>query len=283
MKFISKALLLGVGLAAASSSAMAAFTFTNGDLILGFQATAGTGQDKNVYFNLGSGVGFRNNSDLGLLGNVSSVLSATYGSNWYSRSDVYFGVIGNLNSGPNPPAIGGVQPVNGDASRTLYVSAAASAPQLGTLRGVGTVTTASLASVGNFVSSIEGQFANMVQTANNTVTNDQQDEPGAWSVGWTTRNPVPGFAFGALSGGIQQNFGQVGSITYADIQRIVSTNSGTGVVAGVIGGGTYETTIAIGSDGSITALSAVPEVSSTLLFGAIGLSAAFQRRRKQLA
>ena len=268
-------------MAAASSTAMAAFTFTNGDLILGFQTT-GVGSDKNVYFNLGSGTGLRDNGNQGLLGNVGTALSSAFGPTWYSRSDIYFGVIGNLNSGPTS-GFGAINPVNGDASRTHYISAAAAAPGTGTLRPANGPIAGGLGSSGNLVSSMETSFNDIlaVQTAGNTLTVDQQDAPGAWSQGWSVRNPVPGNAFSLFTGGIQQNFGKATPSTYADVQRVVATNTGLNgfpVIPGVIGGGTYEFTVAIGSNGSI---SAVPETSSSLLVGAIGIFAAFNRRRRQ--
>ena len=132
MKSIRKFIILsGVGMALASSSAMGAFVFTNGDLILGFQATGGTGATKNVFVNLGSGVYHRDNP--GGSGNnpfggsntqiadISATLTLAYGGTWYDRSDVYFGIIGNLSSKPNT-GIGAAGAVNGDPSRTVYVS-----------------------------------------------------------------------------------------------------------------------------------------------------------------
>lgn len=265
-------------MAAASSSAMAAFTFTNGDLILGFQATAGQGNTTNVFFNLGSGTGLRDNPAQGQLGNIGATLTSAFGSNWYSRSDVWFGVMGNLNNG-NPGGGNPTAPVNGDPSRTVYLSQPASAQGSGSLYAPATFTSGLLGTATNNFNGLEAILPAATSQADNATVLVQATKPVEWNNSWTAWNPTPGAAFGVFTGGIQQNFGKVGSTTFADVQRILATNTGANPT-GVVGGGTYEFTVAIGSNGSI---SAVPEVSSTLLLGAIGLSAAFQRRRLRLA
>jgi hypothetical protein len=89
-----------------------------------------------------------------------------------------------------------------------------------------------------------------------------QQHATAWNNSWTVRNPTPGAAFGTFTGGIQQNFGKVTSETYVDLQRILATNTGA-VPTGVVGGGTYETTIAISSTGVVTASTPAPASAFT--------------------
>ncbi|MEO5913111.1 MAG: hypothetical protein ABIS50_02685 [Luteolibacter sp.] len=278
MKLIQKALLLGFGMAAASSSAMAAFTFTNGDMILGFQASGGTGASSTVYFNLGSGVGARDNPYQGLVGNISSALSSAYGANWYSRTDLYFGVLGNLNFGKETPGFGYQAPVNGDPSRTFYVST----PNSGSLYTVGSYSANSLGVAGNNFSGMEGVLGSSSNyTANGEaaiITIDLNTSPVVSGNVWSAWVSNTGTALNTFLD-VQQNFGKGTSNTYADIQRIIATDTGANP-AGVLGGGTFETTLQIGSNGDI---SLIPEVSSTLLLGATGIAAAFRRRRYQLA
>lgn len=262
-------------MAAASSSAMAAFTFNNGDLILGFQATGGVGADKNVFFNLGSATGIRDNGGLGSLGNISTTLASVYGADWYSRSDLYFGVVGNLNQNPTS-GVGSRPAVNGDPSRTFYVSTPTLSLGGGLLIAPGTYPTAALGTAGGSLASMEGIFPVLTQNGDGTAILDQQDNPVEWANSWTNYNPTPGAAFNTFTGGIQQNFGKGTGSTYVDLQRVLATNTGADP-AGVVGGGTYETTISIGSDGSI---SAIPEVSSSLLVAATGLVATLRRRRQ---
>lgn len=269
------------GLALASSTAMGAFTFTDGDLILGFQATSGEGQTKNLFFNLGAGTYHRDNpGDLGnptAIGNIGQALSNAYGSGWYGRSDVYFGIIGNLRSLGLPFAPNA--PVAGDPNSTFYLSAPAATVGSGSLYAAGTYAAATLQSTSTKLGGLEGIFGSLTQEVGNTVVLDQVANPVQWQNGWTKWNPIAnsaqGIAFDAFGGGIQQNFGKGSSATYIDLQRVLADNTGA-TPSGVVGGGAYETTFAIYSDGSIAS---VPEPSSGLLALGAGLALAFRRRR----
>jgi hypothetical protein len=281
MKLLKKMLLVGSVLAMASTPAMAVFTFTNGDVILGVQAAAGQGNTTNVFYNLGSSTSLRDLNGGLQIGNINTALTSVFGSNWYSRSDVYFGVVANLNQNPPPPAIGNRQPVDGDPSRTFYVSQAAATPGSGVLYGAASFPSGSLGTGGGALAGLEAVLpsANLTNGPDNTRIMTQATAPVEWNNSWTAWNPIPGGAFGTFNGGIQQTFGKGTPETYVDVQRILATNTGANPT-GVVGGGTFEYTVAIGSDGNVRI---VPEVSSTLLLGAIGLAAAFQRRRFQLA
>jgi len=277
MKYSPKRLIVAAAaMAVATQAASAAFTFTNGDLILGFQATAGTGSTQNVFYNLGSPIAYRDGTNPGgNIGNISTTLSTVYGANWYSRTDLYFGVIGNLNGQPNLPAIGGRGVVSGDPSRTFYLSLAAATPGSGSLYAAGTFNSSGLGTAGTNLGGMETMLPGLTDEADGAAILNQATQPVEWNNSWTTRNPTPGAAFGIFTGGIQQNFGKLGDSTYVDLQRVISTNNGTGAVQGIIGGGTYETTFAIGSNGSI---SAIPEPSTALL-GGLGVLALLRRRR----
>jgi hypothetical protein len=272
--FHKTTILLGVGTAMAASSAMGAFTFTNGDLILGFQATGGVGSTKNVFFNLGAGTAARDNPTIGSLGNISTTLSSVFGANWYSRSDVYFGVIGNLRGNANS-GFGSAAAVNGDPSRTFYLSTATVNVGEGTLIAASAYPGSALGSAATSLGGTETMIVGLNTESDGAAILDQATQPVEWANGWTTWNPTPGAAYGVFTGGIQQSFGQTGASTYADIQRVLSTNTGA-TPTGVIGGGTYETTLAIGSNGGI---SLIPEPSSSLLAAVAGIALTFRRRR----
>ncbi len=275
MKSLYKtALLLGVGTALAASSAMAAFTFTNGDLILGFQATGGTGSTQNVFFNLGAGTAVRDNATIGQLGNISTTLTATYGANWYTRTDLYFGVVGNLRGNANS-GFGSAGAVNGDPSRTFYLSTPTVNVAEGTLFGASTFPGASLGAGATNLSGMETMIVGLTTQGDGAAILSQDTQPVEWANGWTSWNPTPGAAFNVFTGGIQQSFGKGSPSTYADIQRVLSTNTGS-ITPGVIGGGTYETTLSIGSNGD---LSLIPEPSSALLAAAAGIALVVRRRR----
>jgi len=229
------------------SVATAAWNFPNGNLLLGVQATGGSGATKNVFFNIGSGTAFRDGQITGVVGNINADLSAAFGSNWYTRSDVHFGVIGNLNSGPNPPTFGGLAAVNGDPSRTFYVSIAASTPGSGSL--FTGVTSNALGAAGNNFAGQETMVLSLSPTASGAAVLDSSDSVG-WANGWTTWNPPSGAAYGTFSGSIQNSFGQAGTTTYVDVQRILSTNTGASP-AGTVASGTYEGSVGITSTGDI--------------------------------
>jgi hypothetical protein len=250
------------------------FTYTDGNLILGFQATAGTGSTRNVFFDLGPATGFRDSGNQGVLGNIGTTLAAVYGSNWYAREDLYFGVIANLNQQPNS-GFGARNPVNGDPSRTFYISAAAASPGAGLLFPAETFPASSLGTSGTSLSGLENVLkptpdgTGWISGSPDPLAQGLQKEPDgtgileqtltqhavAWNNSWTRWNPSPGAAFDVFTGGIQQNFGKGGAATYVDVQRILAYSTGASP-AGIVGGGTYETTISIGSSGSITAQAA---------------------------
>lgn len=288
----STALLCAFVAALAAPAAMGAFTFTNGDLILGFQATGGVGATQNVFFNLGSGTYHRDNPGYNfgvatngnnpfgttgqtVIGNVNATLTVVYGANWFDRSDLYFGVIGNLNQQPNS-GVGSRAPVNGDPSRTVYVSSQTDTIGGALLYTAGAYNPSSLGIGANNLTGLEGIFSssNLTNGSDNTKILTQASAPTQWNNGWTAWNPTPGAAFGVFTGGIQQNFGESDNITMVDLQRVLATNTGASPT-GVAGGGTYETTFAITRNGNVFA---IPEPSTALL-GGLGVLALFRRRR----
>jgi hypothetical protein len=275
MKSIVKSALLGgIGAALAATSAMGAFTFTNGDLIMGFQAAGGQGATKNVFFNLGAATNFRDTPNLGSLGNISTTLSATYGPNWYSRTDLWFGVIGNLNQQPTS-GIGSRAPVNGDPSRTIYASAPTLSLAGAQLIAAGTYGSSALGAIGGNLSGMEAMIVTLTTQSDGAAVLDKDSQPVEWNNSWSEWNPTPGAAFENITGGIQQNFGKAGSKTYVDLQRILATNTGANPT-GIVGGGTYETTFTISNTGAIAS---IPEASTSLLALAAGALVTLRRRR----
>ena len=242
-------LVLLAFLIGASGVSAANFTFNNGDIILGFQASGGDGSTKNVFFNLGAGTAHRDNGNLGNLGNISASLSAAFGNNWFSRTDIHFGAIGNLNFAPNT-GIGSMGAVNGDPSRTFYVSRAA-ATSGSSLPWTG-YNTNPLGTAGSTLAGMEAAIQTLAAESDGAAILDKDLNGTAWANGWSTYNPVPGSAFTIFNGGIQQTLGGGGNSARIDIQRILPTNTGANPT-GTVGTGSYETTIIIGSDGSITA------------------------------
>jgi len=281
MKTLNKIVsILGLGTALTASTAMAAFTYNDGDLILGFQASGGTGSGKNVFFNLGSAVALRNGTSMGIKGNINSTLESAYGSTWYTRTDVYFGVIANGSMGEatdtEVPDYAGA--VLGDPNSTFYVSTPSATAGSGSLYDGGSYSNSDLTNAGNSLMNTENLLPTLTDLADGSAILDQSVDAPGWTLGWTQYNPfvqgVQVSSYDSFGGGIQQNFGKGGVATYVDIQRVLATNTGANPT-GVVGGGTYEGTLAIGSNGSLTL---VPEPSSAML-GVAGICLALRRRR----
>jgi len=200
-----------LGSAMAASTAFGAFTFTNGDLILGVQATGGTGATQNVFFNLGSGVYHRDNPGYNFgvatngnnpfgttgqtqIGNIGATLTLVYGANWYSRSDVYFGVIGNLNAQPTS-GFGSTPAVAGDPSRTFYLSTPTTAVGGGLLVAPNSYAPATLGGGGTTLSGLEANLPGFTTQGDGAAILSQTTQPTEWNNSWSVRNPVPGASF----------------------------------------------------------------------------------------
>lgn len=276
--FLKKTLFGFAGLVLTSYSAMAAWTFNDADLIIGFQAAGGTGASTNLFYNVGDSYDFANGTgNYGLLGNINDDLVATYGSGWASRTDLYFGAIANRSNltATLVPAI----PGEADAGRVIYVSAATT-----TVGGSNLRAAFANSSLGTTAVNYGGMKTNVLFGATETANNDgvislnQSLSPTAWNNSWTVRNPgLAGAAFGNLTGGIQQSFGKAGTENIIDIQRIGQSNTSGGTspfLTEIVG------SIVIGDDGSI---SAVPETSSSILSIMIGSAAVLRRRRNRVS
>jgi hypothetical protein len=234
--FILSAVGLSLSLTAASA---APWPPAKGDLILGVQATGGTGSTSNVFFNLGPAHALRDNpTPGGILVDLDVELTAAFGAGWSSRTDLYFGVFANR-SNAAPTGLGSVAPENGDPARTIYASkgtatAGSSTPWSGfSVFALGLAATAHAGQI----EAIDDISAN----PNNVATLTQGGNPVQWNNGWTAWNPTPGAGFSIFGGGIQSQVSATGAIV--DLYRIVSTS----------GSGSYVTSITLAANGEVTA------------------------------
>lgn len=227
------------------ASQAAPFVFNEADLLLGVRATGGTGSTQNVFFNLGNTVTIKNTPNQGIVGTIAADLSATFGANWFDRTDLYFGVFGNR-SNLSPALEPGTPPE--EPGSTIYLSIQATAaggaglrPQFGTSTlGTGGSKYAGLK--GALRGTTPGSTDTFTATASGATILDQAIHPVSWNNSWTVWNPVPGAAFQVFTGGIQNNFGKPISVTevLVDVQRMVPSTPTT-----------YVTTVGINSSGQI--------------------------------
>jgi hypothetical protein len=94
MKSINSSLLLCTLLALAGVTSSYAAVSTPGNLVIGFRATDGVGTNSNVVIDLGAPTDIKSGTQNSYnLSGVDSILSTTYGANWWTRDNLYYGVI----------------------------------------------------------------------------------------------------------------------------------------------------------------------------------------------
>jgi hypothetical protein len=273
--------LAGAVIGSLTTASAAVVTYSQGDLLVGFRASGGTGADTTFVYNIGSSTGFRDNGNQGLA-SIGNQLAATYGSDWYTRSDVSWGVIG-VRSNANPQFDATV--VNGDPVSTVYASKSSTGFGTSTAWGAGTAFVRSqvvlaandVAGFAHIGSEVAGTFAFQQEAAG---TNGR----GAF-VATSAENDWANYTSGStdftiFTGGIEGTFGTGTGFAYLDVYRILSTTAGANPT-GILGRGSYETTIYIDATGQLFAgTSAIPEPSTyAAFFGVAALTLAGFRRR----
>ena len=285
------ALFAGAALFASGSTQAANSFFAAGDLIMFFQKP---GDGDTVYVSLGNaatlyrGAAAGPTSSLQALDivNVDSVLTAAFGSGWASDTGIYAGLVA-ARSASTSQTLQAID--NGDQKRTLYASKARfdvgtvgqanSAAWDLTLANSSTAGATDIIAMGNNLEDNTTQQAEVVSTTISVIDNYNPFlVPG-----------IQGTAFSAFQGGVQQAgsassfgvFGDAGSVEFAlDLYRIAPLNDSDtlGEVSGVKQVGSFEGTVVVGSNGSVSFLT-IPEPSSVALTGLAGLAMAFRRRR----
>lgn len=286
-KFLTAIAAVSLAITAMVSNA-ATVNFNDGDLIVGFTAGGGQGSGQVVLVSLGDVTTLRNLSTPNLsLSNISQILSNTYGSTWYDRTDLYFGAVALFNIDDGSGTI-----TNGDPMQTIYASKTRTT--VGTAGSAGS-TAWTVGNSGNR-NTIANNIINMQDNATsgfNVATADPSNASAAImnSAGttWDVYNP-PGAgaanntSFGAaltVTGlGIQQAFsgGTYGTFSgttiegAVDLYRILNSN-GSSTLAG---------TVTVQSNGDIGFAAAVPEPSTWALVGLGLFSVLIFRRRSAL-
>lgn len=269
--------LVVAGITALASSANAA-TYVAGDLLLGFRATGGQGATSTYVVNLGSSYGTYLNATTNNASviDIGSALTTIYGSNWNTRSDLYWGIAGIRSSAASGASVGG------DPVKTNYVSAA----QTTVNPGVSGNSSPWVVSSSTTRQAIANNIASIVSTftaaAGYGGTNGNSTaEIATNAVGQTWEDQNTGTDSFGLGGSIEGNFGSGVAGTALDLYRILNTNTGASPT-GTVGTGSWEGTFTINNSGVVgfaVNASVVPEPSRALLAG-LGLSGIFFRRRR---
>ena len=280
-KPLQKSALAAAAFVALASGSASAATYSAGDLLIGFVAGGGTGADTTLVANLGSAAGYRDQTtdNLNVI-TLGTQLSATFGSTWYDRTDLYVSLLAARSSSPTSST-----QVNGDPARTLY----ASQPRL----SVGVLGTAnsSIPSLSNFNTPAVAMVAVATRFSNAAVVD------GTWTIPDSAANTIDEFtrptdavSYGAYQDSVEQTFtagtwgtiGLAGSVEAAlDLYRNQARNDIAGQVGfgEPVGPGTFEGTFTINQAGQVAFLSVVPEPGSVLMLGLAGLGGLLRRRR----
>ncbi|MFN0128988.1 MAG: PEP-CTERM sorting domain-containing protein [Verrucomicrobiales bacterium] len=275
------AAFLAAGALLSAPLSEAVVTYSVGDLLLGFHTNGGVGSGTSFVLNVGPAVNYKNDAySTPLVSDIGNVLTNTFGTDWYSRSDLYWGIAAVRDAaGGGPNTV-----VNGDAKATIYVSTAASAPGESTpwtLASSSTVVSAatSIATMQGASGSdlaLSGGFEGAPEAPNTGGRGVLQDE-GTFINSWDEFNPIGGNAFGnILTGGVQGAFGTGQPMTYLDLHRVVGRENANATPNDPVGQGRYITTFTLNSAGII---GTVPEPTTALLLGLAGAAALLRRRR----
>jgi PEP-CTERM motif len=251
------ALVLALTATVASASA-AVVTYTQGDLLMGFRATGGQGAGTSYVVNIGQASTYRDATSYGsipIAGNIATDLSATYGSNWASRSDILWGIAGT----PSNTAT-----VAGDSVPTLYASKPETSPGVA---GSGWVVPGSSTrvSVSTTIVTLQSSFSNSQATANSSAATLMDD-----TVANTWRQFMASGGAPAYTSG-NKDFG-----AFANIEGTLSQGLTLFRVTDALAG-SNEGTFTLSSGGS---LAFVPEPTSSLLAGLGVIGLVFRRRRQ---
>jgi len=230
------------------------------DIFVSFRASGGQGASTSYIVNLGQASQFTESGPLTILsglGNIGADLTANFGSDWYTRTDVYWSIYGHNTNGGNPIIYGSVERALDDVRSTPYPALDQSSRQ----------------NVDSQIVSVleqTGGYKGLTATANSPVGAFQANSTSASSYNFQVATPGTS-DFGSLSGWttIEGSFGTGDSVL--DLWRYAG--SGT----------TYRGNFTIDNAGVISFnTAAVPEPSTYALLAIAGIALLFMRHRRSV-
>lgn len=232
----------------------------SGDIFLGFRASDGQGNATSYLVNLGQYSQFRDaepGSTITLnLGNIGADLSVTYGDNWNTRGDLFWGIFG-VSPSANPALYASKERSSFDEASDPWLSQSS-----GNRTSTANQITPVLQGLGGYQGSLstDNSDVGVLQTNSSSASSYYKQVATAGTTD-----------FGTLSGwsSIEGDFGSGTSDTALDLYRIAST--------GVTSPGYFT----ISDSGVVTFTAAVPEPSVSIAAAAGLLLTLSCRRRPQ--
>ena len=213
--------LIALTITTSLSKAQSAVTYAQGDFLLGFRATGGTGAASNVLVDIGPGSSFLNSGTPVTfnLSNLGTTLNGVFGSNWNTRADVFWSVAGADAVSNSTIYITAPEPVGGDEA-TPWTGLGTSS-QTGVKTKINTEGGLPNTSGYNFYTGNTNPFG-----AGPAVIEGQTDNNsyGSYMPGGTTSNsgPAPGISYAQFSPTIEGNFANGTSGVTLDLTKLTS-------------------------------------------------------------
>jgi len=270
---------IATALFSSSSMAQSSTTYAQGDFLLGFRATGGTGAASNVLVDIGPGSGFLTSTTpvTFSLSNLDASLNATFGSGWTTRSDVFWSVAGADASSNSTVYITAPETVGGGEATPW--NGLGTSLQTGVRNKINTEGGIPNTSGYNFYTpNVNPNGAGPAVIEGQTDTNSY----GSYMPGGTTANsgPAPGTSYAEFNPTIEGTFANGTGGIKLDLIKLTSAT-------GVDNPGTDLGDFTISNSGVLTwtpdslEVSAIPEPSVTVLgtLGALGVILLHPRRR----
>ena len=165
------------------------------DLLIGFRASGGTGSSDSYLVNIGTAANYNTNktSFTLSLGGIGTDLAAKYGSDWYTRSDLFWGIFGTTTS----------------AAPTLYSSVARSDSNAQSTPPPSVTDPNNRSGTASQITSVTSAFNGLSATANSTNAAFQPNTASPSSYNYQVTQS--GTDFGSISqwNNIQGNLNQI--------------------------------------------------------------------------